>query len=106
MRKIIIIIAIVFAVIGIVFTILPMGTLALLPDGLALALSVFALFLSKENNQLKKLPRIILIVSALATLTVIGKSLFVKDKVAPDKQFEQTKEQSEKEDIKDLENLK
>jgi hypothetical protein len=105
MRKIIIIIAIVFAVIGIVFTILPMGTLALLPNLLALALAVFALFLSKGNKQLKKLPFIIIIVAALASLTVVGKSLLVKDEVAPDKQFEQKKIQSEKEDVKDLEGL-
>lgn len=105
MKNIVIALAIVFAVIGLVFTILPMGTLALLPDGIALALSVLALFLAKGHRRFKTLSWVILAISAIAFLFVIGKSLLVKDKVAADKQFEQRKEQSEKEDLKDLENL-
>ncbi|MDD4971395.1 MAG: hypothetical protein PHT07_18345 [Paludibacter sp.] len=103
MRKLVVISAITFSVLGIVFTILPLGTLAFLPIGIALILSFLAILKSKFNH--KKLPKIILFISALTLLVVIGKVIFVKDVVVSDKQFEQKKVESKKEDIKDLEGL-
>lgn len=93
----------VFAVLGIVLTILPMGTIALLPIIIAIILAVFGFKISGATQRL--FPKIILIFSALTFLVVIGKEVFVKDQVVVDKQFEQKKEESKKEDIKDLEGL-
>ena len=103
MRKLFVILAIFFAVLGIAFTILPLATIALLPIGLAMILSFIAIQKSKLTQ--KKLPKIILFISALTLLVVIGKVVFVKDVVVSDKQFELKKEESKKEDIKDLEGL-
>ena len=103
MRKLFVILAVAFSVLGIVFTILPLGTLAFLPIGIALIFSFLAIQKSKFNH--KKLPKIILFISALTLLVVIGKVIFVKDVVVSDKQFEQKKVESKKEDIKDLEGL-
>jgi EamA domain-containing membrane protein RarD len=103
MRKLFVILAIVFAVLGIVFAILPLGTLAFLPIGLAL-LFAFIAFVNSDITQ-KNLPKWILIVSGLTLIAVIGKVALVKDEVAKDVQFEQKKEESKKEDLKDLEDL-
>lgn len=103
MRKLFIILAVFFAVLGIAFTILPLGTIALLPIAFTLILSFLAIQKSKLNQ--KKLPKIILLISAITLLVVIGKVVFVKNVVVSDKQFELKKEESKKEDIKDLEGL-
>ena len=103
MRKFFNISAVVFAVLGIVLTILPMGTIALLPIVIAIVLAALGFRISTTTQRL--FPKIILIVSALTFLVVIGKEVFVKDQVVVDKQFEQKKEESKKEDIKDLEGL-
>lgn len=103
MRKLILILASVFCVLGIAFTILPMGTLAVLPIGAALILAFFA-FKKSDGNQ-QKFPKILLIVAGICLLAVIGKELFIKDEVAKDVTFEKTKIENKKEDKKELENL-
>ena len=103
MRKFLVISAIIFALSGIVFTILPLGTIAFLPIGIAVILS--ALAIQKSRNSQRKLPKIILFISFLTLLVVIGKVIFIKDVVKSDSQFELKKEESKKEDIKDLEGL-
>lgn len=98
MRKLFIISAIVFAVLGIAFIILPFGMMALLPIGLTLILSFLAIQKSKPNQ--KKLPKIILFISALMLLVAIGKVVFIKDVAVSGMQSG-----LKKEDIKDLEGL-
>jgi len=95
--------AVVFAIFGIAFTILPMGTIALLPIVIAIVLAFLGLRFSQSKQRL--FPKIILFVSAMTFLVVLGKEVFVKDEVVVDKQFEQKKVESKKEDIKDLEGL-
>ena len=97
------ILASVFAVLGIVLTILPFGTIALLPVVLALVLALITFRISASNNRL--FPKIVLVVAAMNMFVVIGKDIFVKDTVVVDKQFEKEKIESKKEDIKDLEGL-
>jgi len=86
MRKFLIISAVVFTLLGIVFTILPLGTIAFLAIGIAFILSGFAIQKSKSSQQ--KLPKIILFISVLTFLVVIGKVIFIKDVTATDKQYE------------------
>jgi hypothetical protein len=51
MRNILITISIFFGVLGIVFVILPMGTIAFLPAGIALVLSIIAYFVSEKARK-------------------------------------------------------
>ena len=95
--------AIFFSVLGIAFAVLPLGTIALLPIGLALIFS-FLSFKKSEENQ-KKIPKLLLIVSALTLLVVVGKEVFIKDEVIIDKQFDQNKIESKKDAVKELEGL-
>lgn len=103
MRKALNIVSIVFLVLGVAFTILPMGTIALLPIGLTVLTSAVSFWQSKDKQRI--LPRIVLVLSVITFLVVIGKDVFVKDEVKVDQQFEQKKIESQKEDMKDLEGL-
>jgi hypothetical protein len=103
MRKILIITASIFCVLGIVFTILPMGTIAIIPNGLALIVAFLAFKKSHGNQQ--NFPKIVLFVTGICLLLVIGKELFIKDEVAKDAAFEKTKIENKKEDKKELEEL-
>jgi hypothetical protein len=103
MKKTLIYFASFFAVLGIVFTILPLGTIALLPVTIALMLATLSFNFSDFKR--KKISGVVLLISALTLLVIVGKEIFVKDEVVFDKQFEQKKIESKQQDIKDLEGL-
>jgi phosphoglycerol transferase MdoB-like AlkP superfamily enzyme len=103
MRKVFIIIAVVFAIISIVFTFLPLGTLAIIPI-IPTLLFGFLAFRGAEGKQWHA-ARLLLIIGGLTLLIVIGKEIFIKDEVIADKQFEAKKIESEKETKKELEEL-
>lgn len=103
MRKVFNVLAVVFVIISIVFVVLPMGTLGLLPVGIALVFSILAFVIS--DGAQKKFPKILLIVSGLLLVLVLVKAYAIPDEVAQDEQFEQQKVESKKEDLKELEEL-
>jgi len=76
MRKIVIIAAVFFAVLGIILAILPFWKIALLSVGITFILSFLAI--KKSETPQTKLPKIILFISALTFLVVIGKVIFIK----------------------------
>ena len=102
MRKVLIVLAFLFALLGIVFAILPMGTLGVLPVGLSLIFGGLAYYKSEAND--KTVPKWLLIVAGLTLLIVIVRSL-IPDEVEQDAQFDQHKIESKQEDLKDLEGL-
>jgi hypothetical protein len=103
MRKLFLVFAIAFTVLSIVFSALPLDTIAFLPIGLAL---LFCLLLLKksEDNQ-KMLPKILLFIGVLSSAFVLGKTLLIKDEVVEDTQFEQQKVETKMEAKKELEEL-
>lgn len=103
MRKLFIFLGITFTVLAIIFSALPLDTIAFLPIGLAI---VFCLLLLKKSevNQ-KKLPNILLLLCVLSSLFVLGKTLLVKDEVVKDAKFENEKIETKKEAKKELEDL-
>lgn len=103
MRKLFIILSIIFTTVGIIFTVLPMGNIGLIPIGIAILCAVFSVIYSKEKN--KKYPKWILVFSAILFLVVVGKEVFIKDKVAVDQQFNQKKEESKQQAQQELEEL-
>lgn len=102
MRKVLIVLAFVFAVIGIAFAILPMGTLGILPVGISLVFGILAFIKSEPEN--KNVPKWLLIIAGITLLVIVGRS-FIPDEVAKDTQFEQKKAESKQEDLQDLEGL-
>jgi len=103
MRKLFLILALVFTVLAIVFSVLPMDTLAFLPVGLAILFSL--LLLRKSEDGQKKFPKVLLFIGVLCSTYVMGKTLLIKDEVAKDTQFEEQKIENKKEAKKDLEEL-
>ena len=96
MRKLLVVLAIIFSA-------LPLDTIAFLPLGLAM---IFCLLLHKKSavNQ-KKLPNILLLLCVVSSLFVLGKTLLVKDQVVKDAKFEKEKMEAKKEAKKELEDL-
>lgn len=103
MRNLFIVLSVVFAVLGIIFSILPLDTLAFLPIGLAITFCLLSL--KKSTGTQKKFPKIILAISVLCSAFVLGKTLFVKDEVIKDATFEKQKIENKIEAKKELEDL-
>ena len=103
MRKILLIVAVVLTLISILFSILPLDTLALAPIGLALLFIFFAF--KKSDVKQRKFTKLLFIITYICGLYVLGKTYLIKDKVTVDTNFEQEKVDSKKEDLKDLEGL-
>ncbi|HNX13076.1 MAG TPA: hypothetical protein PK664_08710 [Paludibacteraceae bacterium] len=103
MRKLFIILAAVFAVVGLVFAILPMGSIAFLPIILAIVLALVAMWKSNDNQ--KKIPKWILVIALAILVLVTVKVVFVKDKVVVDQQFIQENVDSKEEAQQELEGL-
>ena len=101
MRKIFLALAFIFGVLGIVL-LYWLDTITLVPLCISFLFGYLA-FVKSEGNQ-KKLPKILLIAVGITFAVVIAKHFLVKDEVATDVQFEQTKVESEKEAQKTLEN--
>lgn len=103
MRKLFLILTVFFLILAIAFTLLPMGTIALVPIALALSFSLILLKKSEVNQQ--KLPLWLLTLSAICSFAVILKVILIKDKVEVDQKFEQQKIETKIEAKKELEEL-
>ena len=103
MRQLFLVIASIFTVLSVVFAFLPLGTLALVPIGIALLFGFLAL--KKSNVKQAKWVKVMLFVSILSLVFVVGKEFLTKDEVEVDKQFDVKKLESKKEAQKELEDL-
>jgi hypothetical protein len=103
MRKTFLILAIIFTVISIIFSVLPFDTLALAPIGITL-IFIFIAF-KKSSVKQRKGPKILFTITYICAIAVLGKTFLIKDKVAVDTQFEQQKIDTKQEAKKDLEDL-
>lgn len=102
MRKLFIVLAFIFAILGIAFAVLPMGTIGVIPVGLSLIFGILAFVKSPEEQ--KNVPKWLIVVAVLTLVVIVGRS-FVPDEVQQDTEFEQKKVESKQEDLKDLEEL-
>ncbi|CAN1537346.1 ABC_6TM_YOR1_D2_like domain containing protein [Flavobacteriaceae bacterium] len=103
MRKLFLVLASIFTALSIIFAYLPLGTLALIPIGIAILFGILAL--KKSDVKQQKVVKVILLFTILSLVFVVGKEIFTKDEVVIDKQFDTKKIESEKEAKKDLEDL-
>lgn len=103
MRKLFLGITIFFTLLSVVFAFLPLGTLALIPVGVALVFGILAL--KKSDVQQAKWVKALLAVAILSLMFIVGKQVFTNDEVEVDKQFETQKVESKNEAQKELEEL-
>ncbi len=103
MRKTYLILALFFTFLAMVFSFLPLDTIAFLPIGIAFLFSL--LLLKKSIQSQKKLPKTLLFICGIITLFVVGKTVFVKDEIVEDTKFEKEKVAIKKEAQKELEEI-
>ncbi len=101
MRKLFLILAFIFIILGCVFVFLPLDTIALAPLAIGFVFVILA-FLKSDEVQ-KKTLKFLSIIGLIAAIAIIGKHFLTKDEVIIDQQFEKTKSDSEKEAQKTLE---
>lgn len=104
MRTFLIVIDIIAIITGIIFVILPMGTIAFLPVVFAIILAIIVYLTSRKKNK-TVFPRILLALSVTIFFVVIAKDVLVKDKVVIEQGFIQEKMDSKSQAQKELENL-
>ena len=103
MRKFLIILTIFFLVFSLIFVILPMGTIALLPTGLAMAGGILAFV--KSEPALRKMSKWLMITAIALFVVALGKVIFVKNEAENDQVFLQEQIQSTEEAQQELEEL-
>ncbi len=103
MRKAYLILALFFTFLAMVFSYLPLDTIAFLPIGIAFLFSL--LLLKKSIQSKKKIPKTLLFICGIITLFVVGKTVFVKDEIVEDTKFEKEKVEIKKEAQKELEEI-
>ena len=103
MRKLFLFLACAFTALAIVFSLMPMDTLAFLPIGLAIAFGLLLLKKSADNQ--KRLPKVLLLLCVVCSVFVLGKTILIKDEVAQDTKFEKEKIENKQEAKKELEEL-
>ena len=103
MRQLFLVMVSIFTVLSVIFAFLPLGTLALIPVGIAMLFGFLAF--KKSDVKQAKWVKMLLVVSALSLVFVVGKEIFTKDEVEVDKQFDTKKVESKKEAQKELEGL-
>ena len=103
MRRFLILTAVFFSLAGIAFAILPLGTIGLIPVILGLIFAVLTYFKSTPGRK-KILPKILIGLTLLLSVVIIGKETLIEDTVAVDETFKEKIEESNQENIEELEN--
>lgn len=103
--KIFVIVGFFSAILGLVFSFLPISNLAIFPAIVGLVLSVTAYLSLKKQNLSFSFAKIVIALSVIAILISVGKNFFIDNKVAEDTTFIEKSEESEKEAVKDLQEL-
>lgn len=101
------IIAIIGALLGILFSFLPLFELAIFPATIALILGLIAFYASKKQNYSFGFSRIVVILALLALLISAGKQLFTNNELNEEtqKELQQKEQESEEDAIKELDDL-
>lgn len=93
------------ALLGLLFSFLPISNLAIFPASFGLILGLIA-YLSAKKQQLNfSFARIVVLLSLLAIIISMGKQLLTEDEVENDTEFIQKEKQSEQDAVKELEDL-
>jgi predicted membrane-bound dolichyl-phosphate-mannose-protein mannosyltransferase len=106
MRQLFIILSIIFAALGLVLSILPFGTIALVPITTAFILGIVAYKISKKSNKDTKIIRGVFLIIIISLSISIYRLVF-ETNVIEDDNIETIKKekQSDQESIEELESL-
>ena len=99
------ILGIIGAILGLLFSFLPISNLAIFPATFGLILGLIAYQSAKKQQLNFSFARIVVLLSLLAIVISMSKQLITTDEVKTDKEFIQKEKQSEEDAVKDLEEL-
>ncbi|MCF6279113.1 MAG: FUSC family protein [Flavobacteriaceae bacterium] len=105
MNKLFAILGLIGAILGLIFSFLPISNLAIFPAIIGLVLGLIAYSAAKKQNIGFSFARIVVILSLLAIIISASKQLFFKNKVEEDIQFIEKTKKSEQDAVKELEEL-
>jgi hypothetical protein len=105
MNKLFSIIGFIGAILGLIFSFLPISNLAIFPAVIGLILGLIVYTAAKKQNTGFSFARIVVLLSLLAIIILASKQLFFQNKVAEDTEFIENNEKSEQDAVKDLEEL-
>jgi uncharacterized protein YhhL (DUF1145 family) len=97
------ILGLIFAILALVMSFLPIRMFALIPASVGLLCGIISLLIAYRYDLGKKLIYTLLIISAASILITGASLLFFKDTISKDKQFDNTIEKSKKDAENDLE---
>ena len=104
--KLFAILGIIGAVLGLIFSFLPLSELAIFPASIGLLLGLIAYLSAKKQNINYSFARIVVVISLLAIIISVGRQLFIENEVAEDVEFvEKTSEPTTEELDKELNEL-
>lgn len=103
MRKTFLILAYLFTALSIVFSVLPLDTLAFVM--IIPALVFITITFVKSAPDQRKWPKRLFIVAYVCALGVLGKTFLMEDEIAKDEVFEQQKVEAKQEAKQELEQL-
>ena len=93
------------AILGLLFSFLPISNLAVFPATFGLILGLIAYLFAKKQQLNFSFARIVVLLSLLAIVISMSKKLFTADEVKTDTEFIQKEKQSEEDAVKELEEL-
>ncbi len=99
------VLGIVGAILGLLFSFLPISNLAIFPATFGLIFGLIAYVSAKKKQFSFAFPRIVVLIALLAIIISVGKQLFTENKVAEDIEFIENTEAPTDQDIKDIEEL-
>lgn len=105
MNKLFAFLGLLSALLGLVFSFLPISNLAIFPAIFGFLLGIIALTIAKRKNQNFSFAKIVVILSLVAIVISVGKQLLIDNKVVVDTEFNQKTEKSKQDAVKDLEEL-
>lgn len=105
MRLAVTILAFISASLGLILTILPFGSIALIPIFAAFILGFIAYKMTRKENKNTKLIKVIFLITAVALALSIYRSVFETNEVENDIETIEKEKKSEEDAIKELEEI-
>lgn len=105
MRILFTVLALITSIFAIVFSVLPISSLAIFPCVATLLFGFIAFYLSKQNGHVKKIIPFTFILTVMALGITAYKSVFVKAEVVKTKAFKDKEDKIDKQAIKELESI-
>ncbi|WP_299117297.1 FUSC family protein [uncultured Winogradskyella sp.] len=105
MKKLLIILGFISAILGVVLSVTPLYKIAIFPIIIAFICGITLLYLAKKKQLKTKAIQYVFLLSIISLSLVIYKSIFQEAKVGNTEELEKLDESSEDEAIKELEDL-